>query len=78
VDVVIGALVATRDADPELAVDDVLERVAAEFALPLSTIQAAVEYWAAFPDDVDAHLAHRRDTEVQARVRAERLETLLG
>ena len=78
VDVVIGALVATRDADPDLAVDDVLDRVAAESDLPLSAIRAAVEYWAAFPDDVDAHIAHRRETEAQARVHAERLETLLG
>jgi hypothetical protein len=78
VDVVIAALVATRDAHPDLSVDGVLERVAAEFALPLSAIRAAVEYWAAFPDDVDAHMARRRDTEAQARARAARVETLLG
>jgi hypothetical protein len=78
VDVVIGALVATRDGEPDLTVDDVLNRVATEYELPLSSIRAAVEYWAAFPDDVDAHITHRLDTEAQARVRAERRETLLG
>jgi len=76
--VIISALIATRDFHPDLSVDQILDRVATESDLPPSTIRAAVEYWAAFPDEVDAHIAHRRDTEAQARVQAGRVETLLG
>jgi hypothetical protein len=78
VDVVIGALLSTRDARPDLSVDGILNRVAEESDLPLSTIRAAVEYWAEFPDDVDAHIAHGREAEAQARTHAARLEALLG
>jgi hypothetical protein len=78
VDAVIGALLTTRDTHPELSVDDVLGRVAVASDLPLSAIRAAVEYWAEFPDDVDAHIAHGREAEAQARVHAARLEALLG
>jgi hypothetical protein len=78
VDVVIGALTATRDAQPELSVDDVLEQVAGSFDLPFSLIRAAVEYWAEFPDDVDAYMAHSREAEIQANERVQRVETLLG
>jgi hypothetical protein len=78
VDVVIGALTATRDAHPDLSVDEVLDQVAAASDLPLSVIRAAVEYWAEFPDDVDAYIAHGREAEAQAKERVERVETLLG
>jgi hypothetical protein len=78
VDVVIGALTATRDAHPELSVDEILDQVAVASALTLSLIRAAVEYWAEYPDDVDAYIAHGQEAEVQAKERRERVETLLG
>jgi hypothetical protein len=55
-----------------------LEQVAGSFDLPFSLIRAAVEYWAEFPDDVDAYMAHSREAEIQANERVQRVETLLG
>jgi hypothetical protein len=78
VDVVISALVRARDAEPERPVDEILTQVGLEADLSLGTIQAAVEYWAEYPDEIDFRIEQARDAEVRAKVHEERAATLLA
>jgi hypothetical protein len=78
VDEVIGALVAARDAQPELSVDDILARVGQDSGLSIESIRAAVEYWAEFPDEVDFRIDLGRDDAARARVAALRAQELLA
>jgi hypothetical protein len=67
VDRVIRALLSTQDAQPGLSIDEVINLVGETTDVPAPTLRAAVEYWAAFPDEVDARIEEGRKAESAAR-----------
>jgi hypothetical protein len=69
VDRIIRALVSTQEAEPGLAIDDLLSRVGETSDVPLPAIRAAVEYWADYPDEIDARIEDGRKAESEARDR---------
>jgi hypothetical protein len=77
VDVVIRALVEARDAEPDLSIDEILALVGETSDVPIPLIQAAVEYWAEFPEEIDARIEQGREAEAQAKVHAARADQLL-
>jgi len=67
VDRVIRALLATQAAEPLLSVDDILGVVGENSGISVGMIRAAVEYWAEFPEEVDARIEAGRKAESEAR-----------
>ena len=78
VDVVIRALTAARDAQPERPVDEILALVGETSGLSAETIGAAIEYWAEFPEEIDTRIEQEQLTEDQAKEHARRAEALLA
>jgi hypothetical protein len=75
---VIGAVRSVRDAEPELAGDEVLAVVAETSGVPMPFLRAALAYWGDFPAEVDAFLDRARAEAEQARASWERQQELLG
>jgi hypothetical protein len=75
---VIGAVRSVRDAEPELAGDEVLAVVAETSGVPMPFLRAALAYWGDFSEEVDAFLDRARAEAEQARVNWERQQELLG
>jgi hypothetical protein len=75
---VIGAVRSVRDAEPELTGDEVLAVVAETSGVPMPFLRAALAYWGAFPEEVDAFLDRARAEAAQARASWERQQELLG
>ena len=67
VDRVIRALTSTQEAEPRLTIDEVLSMVGETSDIPLQAIRAAVEYWADFPEEIDARIVDGRKAESEAR-----------
>jgi hypothetical protein len=67
VDRIIRALLSTQEAQPGLSIDEVLNLVGETTDVPVPTIRAAVEYWAEFPEEVDARIEEGRKAESEAR-----------
>jgi hypothetical protein len=67
VDRVIRALLSTQEAQPSFSIDEVLNLVGETTDVPVPTIRAAVEYWAEFPEEVDARIEQGRKAESEAR-----------
>jgi hypothetical protein len=78
VDVVIRALPAARDAQPERSVDEILALVGQTSGLSGAAIGAAIEYWAEFPEEIDGRIEQEQLTEDQAREHARRADALLA
>jgi hypothetical protein len=75
---VIGAVRSVREAEPNLAGDDVLAVVEETSGTPLPFLRAALAYWGDFPEEVDAFLDRARAEAAQARASWERQQELLG
>ena len=75
---VIRAVRQARASEPELSAEDVLRLVADGAALPLTAVQVAVSYYAAFPDEVDAMIDAADAAEVAAEAEWERARQLLA
>ena len=75
---VIGAVRSVREAEPELAGDEILAVVADTSATPLPFLRAALAYWGDYPEEVDAFLDRARAEAAQARASWERQQELLG
>jgi hypothetical protein len=67
VDRLIRALTSTQEAQPNLSIDEVLVLVGETTDVPVPTIRAVIEYWAEFPDEVDARIEEGRKAESEAR-----------
>jgi hypothetical protein len=78
VDVVIRALTAARDAQPDRSVDEILTLVGQTSGLSGEIIGAAIEYWAEFAEEIDGRIEQEQLTEDQARVHARRADALLA
>jgi len=75
---VIRALRSARSAEPALAEPELLDLVADNTGVALRLLRVAVDYWAAYPDEVDALVDHAARTDDAHRVAAERARGLLA
>jgi hypothetical protein len=75
---VVGALRSVREAEPELAGDEVLALVAETAGVPMPFLRAALAYWGDYPEEVDAFLDRARAEAAQAQAGWERQQELLG
>jgi hypothetical protein len=75
---VIGAVRSVRDAEPELAGDEVFAVVAETSGVPMPFLRAALAYWGDFPGEVDAFLDRARAEADRARASWKRQQELLG
>jgi hypothetical protein len=75
---IVGAVRSVRESDPALAGDDVLALVAETSGVPMAFIRAALDYWADYPDEVDAFLDRAKKEALQARAAWQRQQELLG
>jgi hypothetical protein len=75
---IIRALRSARSAEPALAEPDVLDLVADNTGVAPRLLRVAVDYWAAYPDEVDALVAHAARTDDSHRAAAERARGLLA
>jgi len=75
---IVAAVRSVRESDPSLAGDDVLAVVAETAGVPMAFIRAALDYWGAYPQEVDAFADRARAEAEQARVSWQRQQDLLG
>jgi hypothetical protein len=75
---VIGAVRSVRDAEPDLAGDEVLAVVEETSGTPLPFLRAALAYWGDYPEEVEAFLDRAQAEAAQARASWERQQELLG
>jgi hypothetical protein len=75
---VIRALRSARSAEPALAEPDLLDLVADNTGVAPRILRVAVDYWAAYPGEVDALVAHAARTDDAHRAAAERARGLLA
>jgi ATP-binding cassette subfamily B protein len=68
VDAVVRALTASREAEPELSVDDILQLVSETSGVSLEMIRAAVAFWADSPDDIDVRIQRSRHLAISTAV----------
>ncbi|MCW2893596.1 MAG: hypothetical protein QOG28_1277 [Trebonia sp.] len=75
---IIGAVRSVREAEPDIAGDEVLAVVAETSGVPTPFVRAALAYWGDYPEDVDAFLDRARAEAGQAQAAWERQQELLG
>lgn len=75
---IIGAVRSVREAEPEIAGDEVLAVVAETSGVPMAFVRAALAYWGDHPGEVDAFLDRARAEAGQAQAAWERQQELLG
>ncbi|MDX6344328.1 MAG: hypothetical protein QOH87_4466 [Trebonia sp.] len=75
---IIGAVRSVREAEPDIAGDEVLAVVAETSGVPTPFVRAALAYWGDYPEDVDAFLDRARAGAGQAQAAWERQQELLG
>jgi hypothetical protein len=74
----IRALRWARSAEPALAEPELLDLVVDNTGVALRLLRVAVDYWAAYPDEVDALVDHASRTDDALRAAAERARGLLA
>ena len=75
---IVGAVRSIRDSDPTLTGDEALALVALTSGVPMAFIRAALDYWADYPDEVDAFLDRAKQEALRARAAWQRQQELLG
>ena len=75
---VIRALRSAWSAEPALAEPELLDLVADNTGVALRNLRVAVDYWAAYPDEVDALVDNAARTDDDRRAAAERARGLLA
>lgn len=75
---VVRALRSARAADSDASRPELLQVVADNTGLTARQLRTAVDYWVAYPDEVDALVAHAEDVEARALATHERATSLLG
>ncbi len=75
---VIGAVRSARSAEPSLGPTDIIDVVAKTAGVEPQLLQAALAYWSAYPDDIDALVEHAVAEAAQARLSWERERDLLS
>ncbi len=67
-----------RADQPEAAGEETLALLSASTGLARRVVQAAISYWAAYPDEIDERIASAVDAEAAALLRWQRERALLG
>jgi hypothetical protein len=75
---VIRAVRSARAGEPDLSEAEILDLVADNAGVASRLVRVAVDYWAAFPIEVDALVEHAARTEEAHRAAAERSRGLLA
>ena len=75
---IIRAVASARAAQPTLGADDLIDLVAEESGVSRAMVQAAIDYYASYPDDVAAQVADAELAEAEAEAVAARRRELLG
>jgi hypothetical protein len=75
---VVRAIRGTRTNEPRLNEAGVLALVTEVSGLDPATVRTAVDYWAAYPDEIDALVVHADALEAELLRGAERKRDLLG
>ena len=66
---VIRSLRSARETEPELTGDDVVDLLSDATGLPAVGIGVALDYYSAYPDEIDAEIAVAMEAEREAEVR---------
>ena len=75
---VIRAIKIAREADPSLSPDGLLDAVAEGTGVPRPKIQVAINYWSAYPDEIEDWLANVAEEEAAIKQRMRRERELLA
>lgn len=75
---VVRAVKAARAAEPELAAPELVAMLEDNTGVPGHMIRTAIDYWAAYPHEVEALVAHAERAETEGVAAAERADVLLG
>lgn len=74
---IIRAVAAARAAEPELSDDDLLIMLEDNTGVPHRMIRTALDYWGAYPEEVDASVDYAARAEVERAAAADRAASLL-
>ena len=75
---IVRAVQAARAAEPELAEAELLVMLEEGTGVPPRMIRTALDYWAAYPDEVEALIDYAEQAEAEQAVAAARAATLLA
>ena len=75
---VAAAVQSARAAEPSLSRAELVDLVEETSAVPARLVRAAVDYWTAFPDEIDGWLARSARESEEAEVRWRRARARLG
>lgn len=74
---VVRAVRSARHVEPDLSEDEILQLVSHNTGVSVRLIQAAVRYWATYPDEIDAEIHAAAAAEEQAELAWRRQQDLL-
>ncbi|MDP3712312.1 MAG: hypothetical protein Q8R60_07500 [Mycobacteriales bacterium] len=74
---VVRAVRSARAAEPDLDETALLAMLATHTGLPPAVLRIAVGYWSAYPDEVEALIAHADDLEVRGLAQQAKVDSLL-
>jgi hypothetical protein len=74
---VVRAVKAARAAEPEMSSTELMSMLEDNTGVPGHMIRTAIDYWASYPDEVEALVEHADRAEARRRAAAERASTLL-
>lgn len=75
---VLRAVRSVRESEPGLAADDVVDLVAETSGLPAAQVRGAIDYWAAYPDEIDEWIQTADRAEREAFGQWQRRQKLLA
>lgn len=75
---VIRSVRTARAAEPDAPEPDVIDVVAANSSLPHRMVRAAIDYWSAYPEEIDAEIDANDEAERRAAEMIRRERELLG
>ncbi len=75
---VVRAVKSTRAAEPDLEADEVVRLAAETMGVAPEKVRVAVDYWAAYPDEIEQWIRDAEDTERDAEELWQRERRLLS
>jgi hypothetical protein len=74
---IVRTLKAARSSEPDLSEDELLTMLEDNTGVPRRMVRAALEYWGAYPQEVDALTAYAERAEAEGAAAADRAASLL-
>ncbi len=75
---VVRSLVSARSAEPGVSEEDLLAMLEDNTGVPQRLVRAALDYWSAYPAEVDAFVSHADQLERDLESSAGRVRSLLA